>query len=187
MCNLYTFGTDAACMKYMYRTETYSLMLIIRYYSSVYRPYHQIQSIIFRYFTLYFFKAHAKILHSFQTLNEQYKWNKLVNWFPVWNWQHSIVNNTNSFGAQLNVFFVWHEVGNSHGYDFTAVAQMTTVYMFLFVERTALPHSVRKWLYWLVRSSTLTFQHCGHVNVRKMWFSALLFLSYWFHFLAWLD
>ncbi len=58
-------------------------------------PYHQIRSIILRYFTLNFFKAHAKILHkhSFQTLIEQYKWNKLVNWFPVWNWQHSIVNN----------------------------------------------------------------------------------------------
>lgn len=112
-----------------------------------------------------FFKAHAKILHihSFQTFNEQYKWNKLVNWFPVWNWQHSIVNNTNSFGAPLHVFFVWHEVGNSHGYDFTAVTQMTAVYMSLFVERTALPHSVRKLLYWLVRSSTLTFQHSGHV------------------------
>ncbi len=64
---------------------------------------------------------------------------------------------------------------------------MTAVYMLLFVERTALPHSVRKLLYLLVRSSTLTFQHSGHVNVRKMWFSALLFLSYWFHFLVWLD
>lgn len=66
---------------------------------------------------------------------------------PVCNWQHSIATNTHThrfIWSSALFSFVWIKVGKSHAHDFDHNSpDDKCLYIFLFEERMALPHSLR--------------------------------------------
>lgn len=149
LCDLYTFGTNAPSREIHNRNSAFHLSDIIHQYIKHNTRFKQLYSVFF-----YFFFEISCQKYSFQTLNKHDKWNKLVNSslfgivsIPLWITQIQL--SVSLSGMKLT--WLWFFSGSPDD----------NVLMFLFVKRTALPHSVRKW--------SLLVSKVIHINISALW------------------